>query len=90
MSAGAAKLVQMINQIARFFDSQPGDPAAQTLQHLKSYWAPSMLRELVAFSHDGGEGLSPTARAAASSLQIALGAPPPSDIHVPDAADSTR
>jgi formate dehydrogenase subunit delta len=68
MSEESRKLVHMINQIARFFDGQSGDAASQTLQHLHSYWAPSMRRELVEFMLDGGEGLSPTARKAAEQL----------------------
>lgn len=80
----------MINQIARFFDTQPGDPAAQTLQHIKSYWAPNMLRELVEFARDGVDGLSPTARAAALSLEAALRVPTPADTNAQDAARSNR
>ena len=88
MSTGAERLVQMINQIARFFDTQPGDAAAQTLHHIKSYWAPTMLREFVEFMHDGTAELSPTARATALSLEAVLGAPTPADIHAQDAARS--
>lgn len=68
MTSGSGKLVQMVNQIARFFDAQQGDAAAQTAQHLHSYWAPSMRRALVEFLQSGGEGLGPSARRAAEVL----------------------
>jgi formate dehydrogenase subunit delta len=73
VSAGPDKLVYMANQIARFFDSQPGDVAAQTAQHFKSFWDPSMRRALVAHLHAGGDGLSATARDAARLLEAELG-----------------
>jgi formate dehydrogenase subunit delta len=73
VSGGPEKLVYMANQIARFFDSQPGDIAAQAAQHLKSYWDPSMRRALVAHLHAGGDGLSPTAREAARLIGAELG-----------------
>lgn len=68
MSAGAEKLVRMVNQIARFFDSQRGDAARETVQHLKSYWAPSMRADLVQVLRAGGGGLGVTAHKAAEIL----------------------
>jgi formate dehydrogenase subunit delta len=68
MTSGPGKLVQMVNQIARFFDAQQGDAAAETAKHLHSYWAPSMRRSLVELLHGGGTGLGPTARKAAESI----------------------
>lgn len=63
----------MANQIARFFDSQPGDAAAQTAQHLKNFWDPSMRRALLSLQHAGGDELSPTVQAAAGLLAAELG-----------------
>jgi hypothetical protein len=80
------KLVQTVNQIARFFDSQPGDPAAQTLQHLRRFWARSMLRDLAEISPGAAQGLSPTARTAATALKAALDASASSGGNVQDAA----
>lgn len=77
MTSGAGKLVHMVNQIARFFDAQPGDAAAQTAQHLHSYWAPSMRRSLVEQLQAGETGLDPTARKAAESIARELEGRPP-------------
>lgn len=72
MSAeGPDKLVYMANQVATFFASQRGDAAAaQTADHLKAFWTPSMRAALFAHleAHEGG-GLSPVALAAARILQ---------------------
>jgi formate dehydrogenase subunit delta len=68
VSAAPEKLVQMANQIARFFDAQSGDAATQTMHHIHSFWAPSMRRVLVEFLHNGGQGLGLTARKAAELL----------------------
>jgi formate dehydrogenase subunit delta len=66
---GAHRLVYMVNQIARFFESQPGDAAAhQTADHLRSYWDPRMRETLGVHLRNGGGGLSPTAAAAAALL----------------------
>lgn len=62
------KLVRMANQIATFFDSQPGDPAERIAAHLRDYWEPQMRARLSAHAQAGGEGLMPSARAAATLL----------------------
>jgi formate dehydrogenase subunit delta len=90
VNADAANLVRMINQIARFFDTQPGDAAAETLNHIRSFWAPSMLRELAALMPAGNERLSPTAHAAALRLKDALGVPASSGDHAQAAVSSER
>ncbi len=56
------KMVRMANQIATFFQSQPGDDqAAGVAAHLKEFWEPRMLDQLAAHLRAGGEGLSPLA-----------------------------
>ena len=65
----SAKLVRMANQIASFFETQPGDSAADdTAQHLKDFWDPRMLAQLAGIVAAGGGGLSPIARAAAQKV----------------------
>jgi len=36
------KLGQMANQIATFFESQPGDQARAVADHINANWAPAM------------------------------------------------
>ena len=56
------KLVRMANQIATFFETQPGeDGAARVAQHLTEFWEPRMLDQLAAHVAAGGEGLRPLA-----------------------------
>lgn len=62
------KMVMMANQIATFFDSQPGDPAEKVADHLRDYWEPRMRAQLLAFLDSGGQGLSPSALEAARRL----------------------
>ena len=66
----AAKLVAMANQIAKAFDSQRGDAVSQTAEHLGAFWTPPMRMAIVDHLRAGGEGLSPTARAAVTALEI--------------------
>jgi formate dehydrogenase subunit delta len=60
------RLVAMANDIAAFFDSEPDKAvAAEGVRfHITRFWDPRMRREIVAHAHDGGAGLSPTAKAA--------------------------
>ncbi len=63
------KLIQMANQIGRFFESQPGEaPAIQTAHHLRNFWDPKMRAALCRLLAAGEVGLSPTAAAAAALL----------------------
>lgn len=53
-----AKMVLMANQIASFFETQPGDDqAAGVAAHLKDFWEPRMLSQLKAYLGQGGDGL---------------------------------
>ncbi len=69
MSARPERLIYMANQIARFFAAQPGDPAAGTAGHLKSFWDPQMRAEIVAWKAAGGEGLDPVTAEAVGRLE---------------------
>lgn len=64
------KLVRMANQIATFFETQPGeDRADRVADHLSDFWDPRMREALLAHVDAGGAGLSPLARAAAERLR---------------------
>ena len=62
------KMVVMANQIATFFDSQPGPAPEQIAAHLRDFWDPRMRAQLRDFAQAGGEGLRPSARAAVALL----------------------
>ena len=67
-AAVAGKLVRMANQIATAFDGQRGDAVGDTAAHLKAFWSRPMLEEILRHLAAGGEGLTPTARAAVAAL----------------------
>nr|WP_111298002.1 formate dehydrogenase subunit delta [Paracoccus saliphilus] len=62
------KMVLMANQIASFFDSQPGDPARQIADHLRDFWEPRMRAKLLSYLQAGGTGLKPSVEEAARLL----------------------
>jgi formate dehydrogenase subunit delta len=60
----------MANQIAKFFDSQPGETAPLHIaEHLTAFWEPTMRRRLVEHADSGGDGLSASALLAARLLK---------------------
>jgi formate dehydrogenase subunit delta len=62
-------LTRMANQIARFFDSQPGDDRAERVaQHLSDYWDPRMRVQIAAIAKAPDSGLSPLAQEAVRLL----------------------
>jgi len=64
------KLVMMANQIATFFETQPGDDGAERVAaHLTDFWEPRMRAALLAHVDGGGTGLRPLAREAAERLR---------------------
>jgi formate dehydrogenase subunit delta len=70
VSRGLDTLVYMANQIATFFQTQPGHvQAAETADHIRAFWEPRMRRAIIAHLHAGGEGLSPLAREAVARLE---------------------
>ena len=63
-------LVSMANDIAAFFDSETDKKVAVegVRFHISRYWEARMRRAIIAHEQQGGEGLSPTARAAVQRL----------------------
>ena len=54
-----ARLVRMANQIGDFYAAMPEKEAvAGAAAHLRLYWTPKMIRELVAFADADGAGLT--------------------------------
>ena len=73
MSAGKLeKLARMANQIGDFYAAMPdAEATAGAASHLRAYWTPKMIRELVAFVEEGRAGLNPTAARAVEALRRA-------------------
>ena len=56
------KLVRMANQIGDFFGAQPEATQAEGVAtHLKKFWTPKMIGEIVNHAASGESGLNPTA-----------------------------
>lgn len=65
-----AKLVKMANQIGDYFAPRPpADAAVGTADHMRQFWTPKMIGEIVAAASTGDVGLNPTATAAVKSLK---------------------
>ena len=63
------KLVHMANQIATFFESQPGpDRAGRVAQHLLDFWDPRMRAQIAVIAESSESGLSPLAMEAVGRL----------------------
>jgi formate dehydrogenase subunit delta len=66
------KLVRMANQIGDFYAAMPGPQAtAGTASHLRAYWTPKMIEELIAVVDQGHADLNPTAKHAVEALRNA-------------------
>lgn len=66
------KMIRMANQIATFFDSQPGDAAAAEIaDHLSKFWEPRMKAQFFAHVDAGGAGLRDSVLAAAARMRAA-------------------
>jgi formate dehydrogenase subunit delta len=64
------KLVHMANQIGDFYATMPEREAIEGVAtHLRRFWTPKMIRELVQFANRGGPGLKPTAARAVEALK---------------------
>ena len=63
------KLVRMANQIATFFESQPGAAADAVAAHINDFWEPRMRAQLLAHIATGGAGLAPSVLAAAPLIR---------------------
>jgi formate dehydrogenase subunit delta len=66
------KLVRMANQIGEFYSAMPEMEGVEGVaSHLRLYWTPKMISEIVSFDEQGGSGLNPTAKRAVDSLKPA-------------------
>ena len=64
------KLVRMANQIGDFYASMPEREATEgAASHLRLYWTPKMIREIIAFADQGHPGLNAIAARAVESLK---------------------
>ena len=76
--AGRDKLVYMANQIATFFEAQPGGAAADGIaRHINDFWEPRMRRQFFEIVDAGGEGLKPQVIEAAKSVRRPAPEPAP-------------
>lgn len=65
----SAKLVKMANQIGDYFAPRPpAEAAAGAADHLRQFWTPKMIREIVDAAAGGDAGLNPTAADAVKLL----------------------
>ena len=65
-----AKLVRMANQIGDYFAPFEAPASWQgAATHLKKFWTPKMIGEIVTHARSGGHDLNPTAKAAVESLE---------------------
>ena len=62
------KMVMMANQIAAFFNTQPGDASEKIADHLRDYWEPRIRAQLLDYIGQGGAGLNPAVEKAAKHL----------------------
>jgi formate dehydrogenase subunit delta len=64
------RLVRMANQIGDFYASMPEREAIEgAVSHLRLYWTPKMIREIIAFADQGHSGLNAIAARAVESLK---------------------
>lgn len=71
MSGGKIeKLAHMANQIGDYFKAMPEREAISgAAAHLRAYWTPKMIREIVAAVDAGHAQLNPTAAGAVAQLK---------------------
>ena len=64
------KLVRMANQIGDFYAAMPEREATEgAASHLRLYWTPKMIREIIALADHGHPGLNAIASRAVESLK---------------------
>jgi formate dehydrogenase subunit delta len=69
-SAKMDKLVRMANQIGDYFKAMPDEEAVNgAADHLKRYWTPKMVGEIIAYVDGGHSGLNVTAARAVAALK---------------------
>ena len=71
MSAGKLdRLVRMANQIGDFYASMPEREATEgAASHLRLYWTPKMIREIIAFAESERADLNAIAAGAVTALK---------------------
>jgi formate dehydrogenase subunit delta len=64
------RLVEMVNDIANFFHSEPdhATAVAGVAGHLRRYWEPRMRKQIIAHLEEGGHGLGDLAREGVQEL----------------------
>ncbi len=69
-AAKIEKLVRMANQIGDFFAPMPGSAGVEgAADHLRKFWTPKMISEIIAYLNAGHAGLNVTAAGAVKSLK---------------------
>jgi formate dehydrogenase subunit delta len=64
------KLVRMANQIGDYFRAMPENEAVNgAADHLRLYWTPKMVGEIIAYADSGHSGLNATAARAVAELK---------------------
>jgi len=65
------RLVEMANDIAAFFQTEPvrADAIAGVKNHLRRFWEPRMRKGIIAHLDAGGAGLDDLAKAAIEALK---------------------
>jgi formate dehydrogenase subunit delta len=64
------KLVRMANQIGDFFGPMEEDAATRGIAaHLKRFWTPKMIGEIIGYLDSGQAGLNPSAARAVAALK---------------------
>jgi formate dehydrogenase subunit delta len=71
-TAKLEKLVRMANQIGDFYAAMPETEAIEgAASHLRRFWTPKMISEVIAASETGHAGFNPTASNAIDALKRA-------------------
>jgi formate dehydrogenase subunit delta len=69
-SAKMEKLVRMANQIGDYFKAMPENEAVNgAADHLRRYWTPKMVGEIIAYVDSGRDSLNATASKAVAALK---------------------
>jgi formate dehydrogenase subunit delta len=64
------KLVRMANQVGDFFAPMDKDAATRGVAtHLKRFWTPKMIGEIIGYLDSGQAGLNPSAARAVAALK---------------------
>jgi formate dehydrogenase subunit delta len=69
-----SNLVEMANDIANFFKSEPDHEEAVTgiATHMQRFWEDRMQKQIIAYTDEGGEDLSPLVKEAIERLKVSM------------------